>query len=57
MLSVEQTGIKYHFLIFGMTLPVIEPLVSQTIDEHFDHFAKRLPKSYLPIQEWFLLFI
>ena len=26
MLSVKQGGIKYHFLVFGMTRPGIEPL-------------------------------
>ena len=25
MMSVKQGGIKYHFLIFGMTQPAIEP--------------------------------
>ena len=25
MLSVKQGGIKYHFLVFGVTQPVIEP--------------------------------
>ena len=25
MLSVKQGGVKYHFWVFGMTLPGIEP--------------------------------
>ena len=37
MLSVKQGDIKYHFWVFGMTRPVVEPPVSKTIDEHSTH--------------------
>ena len=39
MQSVKQGNIKYHFWVFGMTLPRIEPPVSRTIGEHSTHKA------------------
>ena len=36
MLSVKQRGIKYHFLVFSMTRPGIDP-VSRAIGEHSTH--------------------
>ena len=37
MLSVKQGGIKYHFWVFCITRPEIEPPVSQAIGEHSTH--------------------
>ena len=34
MLSVKQGGINYHFWVFGLTRPGIEPQVSRAIGEH-----------------------
>ena len=34
MLSVKQVSIKYHFWVFGMTRPGIEPQVSRAIGEY-----------------------
>ena len=37
MLSFKQGGIKYHFWVFGMSQPGIEPPVSWAIGEHSTH--------------------
>ena len=39
MLSIEQRGIKYRFLAFGMTRPEIEPQPLGTTGEHSNHYA------------------
>ena len=46
MLSVKQLNIKYHFLVFGMTRPGIEPGASGTIDEHSTHLASSYRTIY-----------
>ena len=39
MLSVKKGSIKYHFWVFGMTWPGMEPRVSWAIGEHSNHYA------------------
>ena len=34
MLNIKQVGIKYHFLVFGMTQPGIEPQFTGPLGEH-----------------------
>ena len=36
MLSAKEDDIKYHFLVFGMTRPGLNP-ISKTIGEHSTH--------------------
>ena len=38
MLIVKQGGIKYHFWVFGMTRPGLNP-VSRVIGEHSNYLA------------------
>ena len=46
MLSVKQDGIEYHFLIFGMTRPGIEPRSSGQIMHKYENLlqAKQVQK-------------
>ena len=46
MLSVEQVGIKYHFLSLGYDLTRDWTLISRSISEHFNHYAKE-PYIYM----------
>ena len=39
LLSVKEGGIKYHFKVFGMTQPGIEPRSPGPIGEHSTHYA------------------
>ena len=46
MLSVNQGGIKYHFWVFGMTRPGIEPGLP---GEHSDPYANGPISNLIPM--------
>ena len=55
MLSVKQGGIKYHFCVFGMTWPGIEPRSPEPLSEHSNHHAN-IDSATIGTWLWTLIF-